>query len=90
MPTFEHAAAKIAYQTQDTGPPVLFIQGVGVPGSGWRPQLEGLADRFHGVAFDHRGLGGSSPVAGRLSIARSEQVNALLAEYLVAAEAGRA
>lgn len=69
MPTFEHAAAKIAYQTQGTGPPVLFVQGVGVPGSGWRPQLEGLADRFHCVAFDHRGLGGSSPVAGRLSIA---------------------
>jgi len=69
MPTFEHAAAKIAYQGQGAGPPVLFIQGVGVPGSGWRPQLEGLAERFHCVAFDHRGLGGSSPVEGRLCIA---------------------
>jgi pimeloyl-ACP methyl ester carboxylesterase len=69
MPTFEHADAKIAYQGQGAGPPVLFIQGVGVPGCGWRPQLEGLADRFHCVAFDHRGLGGSSPVEGRLDIA---------------------
>ncbi|MBI2502526.1 MAG: alpha/beta fold hydrolase [Candidatus Latescibacteria bacterium] len=69
MPTFEHADAEIAYQVQGDGPPVLFIQGVGVPGSGWRPQLEGLAGRFCCVAFDHRGLGQSSPVAGRLSIA---------------------
>ena len=69
MPTFEHAAAKIAYQGQGAGPPVLFIQGVGVPGCGWGLQLEGLADRFHCVTFDHRGLGQSSPVTGRLSIA---------------------
>lgn len=69
MPSFEHATAKIAFQTQGAGPPVLFIQGVGVPGGGWRPQLEGLADRFHCAAFDHRGLGQSDPVKGRLSIA---------------------
>lgn len=69
MPTFEHAAAKIAYQGQGAGPPVLFIQGVGVPGCGWQPQLDGLVDRFHCVAFDHRGVGQSSPVTGRLSIA---------------------
>jgi pimeloyl-ACP methyl ester carboxylesterase len=69
MPTFEHPAAKIAYQLRGTGPPVLFIQGVGVPGCGWGPQVEGLAGRFCCAAFDHRGLGGSSPVEGRLEIA---------------------
>lgn len=69
MPTFKHADTEIAYQTQGVGPPVLFIQGVGVPGCGWGPQLEGLADRFHCAAFDHRGLGQSAPVEGRLSIA---------------------
>ncbi len=35
MPTFEHAAVKIAYQTQGTGPPVLFVQGVTIA----RPEL---------------------------------------------------
>jgi pimeloyl-ACP methyl ester carboxylesterase len=69
MSEFRYSAAKIAYQTQGSGPPVLFIQGVGVPGSGWKPQLEGLAGRFHCIAFDHRGLGQSSPVEGRLFIA---------------------
>lgn len=69
MPTFEHFNTKIAYQTQGDGPPVLFIQGVGVPGCGWRLQLEGLAGRFHCAAFDHRGLGGSSPIEGRLRVA---------------------
>jgi pimeloyl-ACP methyl ester carboxylesterase len=69
MPTFEHVAAKIAYQTQGQGPPVLFIQGVGVPGCGWGPQVEGVAGRFCCAAFDHRGLGQSSAVKGRLSVA---------------------
>jgi pimeloyl-ACP methyl ester carboxylesterase len=59
---------RIAYDVVGKGPPVLFIQGVGVPGEGWRPQLDGLADRYTCAWFDNRGLGGSSPVTGALTV----------------------
>lgn len=41
-----------------SGPPVLFIQGAGIPGKGWDPQLDGLSDRFTCAAFDNRGIDG--------------------------------
>jgi pimeloyl-ACP methyl ester carboxylesterase len=47
---------------------VVFIQGVGVPGSGWRPQLQGLRERCHCVSIDNRGLGSSSAFHGALSV----------------------
>jgi aminoacrylate hydrolase len=51
-----------------TGPPVLLIQGVGAIGNTWRPQMEGLADRYTLVAFDNRGIGRSTIRDGRLTI----------------------
>lgn len=41
------------------GEPVLFVQGAGVPGRGWDPQLDGLSERFHCAAFDNRGIDGA-------------------------------
>lgn len=63
-------------------PPVLFIQGAGVPASGWLPQLESLSKRFHCAAFDNRGIGESGPVTSpfRLEDMRSDAlavINAL-------------
>lgn len=69
MPIVERADTQIAYEVSGNGPPVLFIQGVGVPGEGWRPQIDGLSDRFRCAWFDHRGIGRSGPVGGRLSVA---------------------
>lgn len=43
------------------GAPVLFVQGVGVPGGGWRPQTAALADRCDCLWFDNRGAGLSVP-----------------------------
>jgi pimeloyl-ACP methyl ester carboxylesterase len=47
-------------------PAVLLIQGVGVAGTGWRPQIDAMAGRFRMVAFDNRGIGtsplGSDPL----------------------------
>lgn len=43
----------------DSGPPVLFIQGVGVAGQGWRPQIEALRPSCRCLSFDHRGTGQS-------------------------------
>jgi len=47
---------------------VLLIQGVGVIGEGWRPQIEGLAPRRGLLWFDNRGIGESATAGGTLSI----------------------
>jgi pimeloyl-ACP methyl ester carboxylesterase len=47
---------------------VVWIQGVGVAGSGWQPQIEGLGPGFSHSVFDNRGLGRSQPCRGQVSI----------------------
>ncbi len=51
----------LAAQICGRGEPVLFIQGVGVSGSGWRPQVDALAPHVETITYDNRGLGGSVP-----------------------------
>jgi len=46
-------------QHGQTGPPVLLIMGLTMPGQVWRPQLHGLRDSHRLITYDHRGLGGS-------------------------------
>ena len=60
MPTFPLGTAEIAYSASGIGDAVLLVQGVGVAGSGWRPQIDALAARFRSIAVDNRGIGGSS------------------------------
>jgi 3-oxoadipate enol-lactonase len=52
--------ARISYIKTGIGPAVLLIQGAGVVGAGWRPQVEGLARSYTLFAFDNRGIGDSS------------------------------
>ena len=59
---------RLRYTVAGNGPPVLLIQGVGVVGEGWRPQIDGLEDRFTLIAFDNRGIGGSTMPDGTLTI----------------------
>lgn len=68
MPTLETDGAVLYYVREGAGPPVLLIQGVGVVGEGWRPQIDGLSDRFTLVAFDNRGFGRSIAAGGPLTI----------------------
>jgi pimeloyl-ACP methyl ester carboxylesterase len=60
--------ALIQYARKGHGPAVLLIQGVGAIGEAWRPQVDGLADRFTSIWFDNRGIGGSTRERGPLTI----------------------
>ena len=68
MPTLDTPDASLLYSRTGTGPPVLLIQGVGVVGNGWTPQVDGLRERFTLVSFDNRGIGASTARDGRLTI----------------------
>ncbi|MCU1328598.1 MAG: putative hydrolase [Bryobacterales bacterium] len=60
----------LAYRVEGAGPPVLMIQGVGVYGSGWLPQLAALTPHFNCLTWDHRGIGPSQPVGAKVTIAQ--------------------
>jgi pimeloyl-ACP methyl ester carboxylesterase len=64
----EHAGCRLAYEVVGEGPPVLFIQGVGVHGRGWSPQVEALFADFRCLSFDNRGMGASQPLTLPLSV----------------------
>jgi pimeloyl-ACP methyl ester carboxylesterase len=68
VPGVRTSGAAIAYLREGSGPAVLLLQGVGLVGEGWRPQIDGLRDRFTLVAPDNRGIGGSTILDGRLTI----------------------
>jgi pimeloyl-ACP methyl ester carboxylesterase len=62
------ASSHIHYSVEGNGPVVLLLQGVGLVGEGWRPQINGLRNRFTLVAPDNRGIGRSSARNGRITI----------------------
>jgi pimeloyl-ACP methyl ester carboxylesterase len=64
----EHRGCNLTYRVRGTGPPVLLIQGAGVHGSGWQPQIDELQDRYRCLSFDNRGIGRSQPLGSRLTI----------------------
>jgi pimeloyl-ACP methyl ester carboxylesterase len=64
----DHRGCKLAYDLRGDGPPVLFIQGVGVHGGGWKPQVDALAARFRCLSFDNRGMGRSTPVPAAVTV----------------------
>jgi pimeloyl-ACP methyl ester carboxylesterase len=66
--TLETRGAVLRYLREGAGVPVILVQGVGVIGEGWRPQIDGLRDRYAVVAADNRGIGGSTLGATTLSV----------------------
>jgi pimeloyl-ACP methyl ester carboxylesterase len=58
----------LAYAVRGNGPPVVFIQGVGVHGDGWLPQVDVLAAHYCCLWFDNRGVGRSQPGTQGLSV----------------------
>ena len=61
---------EVRYQSTGRGPAVLCVQGVGVAGSGWDPQVAALASRYRVLAFDNRGVGATPRGTAPLSIER--------------------
>lgn len=68
MPTIATRNARIQYWKAGSGPGVVLVQGAGVIGEGWRPQIDALRDRYTVIWFDNRGIGGSALDAGDLTI----------------------
>jgi aminoacrylate hydrolase len=56
----ERSDATVHYLTEGSGPPLVMVQGAGVVGGGWRPQIEALRHRHSIVALDNRGIGKST------------------------------
>ena len=44
-------------------PPLVFLHGIGGAARAWRGQLEAFSDRYHAIAWDMPGYGGSAPLA---------------------------
>lgn len=61
---------RLAYRITGEGPPALFVQGVGVQGDAWSPQIDALADEFQCLCFDNRGMAASQPASPTLTVAQ--------------------
>lgn len=59
---------QFSFGIEGQGPPVVFIQGVGVHGRGWTPQVEDLRADYECLIFDNRGMGASQPVGAPLTV----------------------
>ena len=78
-------AVDLWVEERGDGPPVLLLAGLGDPAEVWRPQLDGLADRFRVIAPDNRGVGRTPmPTAGVSIAAMAQDAAAVLRELGVA------
>ena len=60
MPILERDGLRLHYVRTGSGPAAILVQGVGVTGGGWAPQVERLASRFSVITIDNRGIGSST------------------------------
>jgi pimeloyl-ACP methyl ester carboxylesterase len=66
--SIEFRGCRLSYSLEGEGPPVILIQGVGVCGSGWTPQVQALRPHFQCLSFDNRGIGDSQPAGVRITV----------------------
>jgi aminoacrylate hydrolase len=71
---------ELCYTTHGSGPAVVAIQGVGVPGCGWRPQIDALSSLFTIVTPDNCGIGRTPRGSDALTIGRMAEDVAAIAE----------
>lgn len=68
---------KIAYQNIGSGPPIVFLHGVGATKRMWAPQLAVLSGRFRCIAIDYRGYGESEVPPGKSLSAEARDAKAI-------------
>jgi aminoacrylate hydrolase len=68
--TLANSDGVVSYAITGTGPAVLAIQGAGLIGRGWQPQVDSLSSQFRFITFDNRGIGASHRGKGPLTIER--------------------
>ena len=61
---------RIAWEVQGAGAPVLLVQGLGYTRQGWGPARQLLAERYHVVSYDNRGIGESEIPPGPYTVAQ--------------------
>ena len=62
MPKLQYNGCNLTYRLTGQGPRVLLIQGVGVHGDGWLPQIDKLQSDYTLLSFDNRGMASSQPL----------------------------
>lgn len=68
----------LSYEVAGEGLPVVFIQGAGVHGSGWEPQVAEIQAKYRCLWFDNRGIGLSQPNSEKLSIEQMAEDTAVV------------
>jgi pimeloyl-ACP methyl ester carboxylesterase len=68
MPTVTLADAEISYEQRGQGPAMLWLQGVGLTGRAWSPQVNALAADHRCIVVDNRGIGQSRGDTHALSV----------------------
>ncbi|MEP6764518.1 MAG: alpha/beta hydrolase [Gemmatimonadaceae bacterium] len=77
--TVTHRGCNLAYDIQGQGERVLFIQGTGIHGAGWRPQTDALGANYECLWFDNRGMSRSQPRGAAITIGQlAEDARAVL------------
>jgi pimeloyl-ACP methyl ester carboxylesterase len=69
MTSVDVGGLQIAYRRAGEGPALVLLHGAAADSRVWRPQLEGLADRFTVVAWDEPGAGRSTDPGGEFALA---------------------
>jgi len=69
MPFTHNEGARIYWDEQGSGEPLLLIMGLGYPAVMWYRSRPAFAKEFRTIAFDNRGVGKSDMPAGPYSIA---------------------
>jgi pimeloyl-ACP methyl ester carboxylesterase len=72
--SIDHRGCRIVYEVRGQGSPVVLIQGVGVHGGGWRPQVDALSERYTCLSYDNRGMGQSQPAGAPIEQVTVEQM----------------
>ena len=68
MSALQHQGCSLHYDLKGTGEPIVWIQGMGLHGAGWKPQVDVFQRDFQCLTFDNRGMSQSQPASANLSI----------------------